>query len=271
MTPRLMRARHDVDVCIETWSGVLRGYLGPRVLYAYAKGSAIKDWSSRIDYVPILSDVDIHLMLAEGQELLSEDGGAFEEAMGLSSGYEQRFVEYNPDHLHIPRTQIVILNEIQRQEDYVPPLPEDVRVMFGEPVWMEPLAPDAVRRIDLERLKSDGESLQRLPMHVVDRTGPDLWVTIRQHLNWKVSPSPFRLLSQISADPLAVWSWNRTRIHGELVKRGYGEIAALYRAYYEAGWEFFESGMRSYSALRTMVAKGYRVVGQCAISAQRLR
>jgi hypothetical protein len=271
LTPRLKRARHDVDLCIQTWSGILCEFLGSRVLCAYAKGSAIKKWCSCIDYVPILSDVDIHLMLADGAKLFPDKEAAFEQAMGLSSSYEERFVEANPDHLHIPRTQIVILNEIQKEEDYVPPLPRDVRVMFGESLEMEPLPPGVVRRIDLERLASDGESLQRLPMSVIDRTGPDFWVTIRQHMNWRVSPSPFRLLSQVFPDPLAVWSWNRTRIHDELGKRGYTEIAASYEAYYEAGWELFESGMKSYSALRKMVVLGYRVIAGCLISAQELR
>ena len=215
-----------------------------------------------MDYVPIVSDVDIHLMLADEAELFPNEEAAFEEAMGLSSSYEERFVEDHPDHLHVPRTQIVILNEIQKAEDYVPPLLSDVRVMFGKPLLTEPPAAEIIRRIDLERLISDSRSLRGLPMSVMDRTGLDLWVTIRQ-MNWRVSTAPFRLLTQFSPDPLKIWSWNRTRVHAELERKGHAEIATSYKAYYEAGWGLFESGLRDYSALRTMVVQGYRVIAGC--------
>ena len=39
---------------------------GNELKYAYTKGSGIKPWDTPIDYVPILSDIDIHFMLTEG-------------------------------------------------------------------------------------------------------------------------------------------------------------------------------------------------------------
>jgi len=259
ISSRFQELKRDVDVCLETWSGVIRESLGSRAIYAFAKGSAVKNWDTFMDYVPLVSDVDIHLKIADDAEFFPGEG-AFEWAMGLSSRYEDGFREANPDNLHVPRTQLVILNEIQKQDDYVPPMPREVRTMFGEPSVRQPQPPEVIRRIDLERLREDGKMLGDLHRSVLDRTGLDLWVTIRQHLCWRVSPSPYRMLSQIFPDPLEVWSWNRSKVYSELLRRAFGEIANPYMSYYRSGWELFDSGMTSYPALREMVGLGYRVV-----------
>ncbi|MBU7004103.1 MAG: hypothetical protein HXS50_00955, partial [Theionarchaea archaeon] len=170
--------RRDVDVCIETWSGILRESLGYRALYAYVKGSTVKRWDTFMDYVPLVSDVDIHVKVANEDDFFPSEG-SFEWAMELSSSYEERFKIANPSHLHIPRAQIVILNEIQKWEDYVPSAPGEVRTIFGEPDEERPQSPDEIRHIDLKRLREDGEVIENLHKSVLDRTGLDFWVTIR--------------------------------------------------------------------------------------------
>ncbi len=35
-------ARHDVRMCIQAWSETLRKFLGEKLDYVYAKGSAVK-------------------------------------------------------------------------------------------------------------------------------------------------------------------------------------------------------------------------------------
>lgn len=259
ITHNLEGYRHDVDVCIEVWSGVLQESLGSKVLYAYAKGSTAKRWDTFMDYVPLVSDVDIHVKVSNDDDFFPVEG-SFDWAMELSSSYEERFRAVNPSYLHIPRTQIMILNEIQKWEDYVPSAPGEAQTIFGEPAEEHPPSPDKIRQIDLKRLREDGDTIEQLHKSVLDRTGLDLWVTIRQHLNYRVSPSPYRVLSQLSSNPLEIWMLNRTKIHSELKKRGYEELGNIYRSYYRTGWELFDSGMTSYAALRKMVSLGYHVV-----------
>ena len=73
----------------------------------YCKGSVLKDWDSPLDYVPELSDVDIHL-------LLCDDGaeerylGSVEQALRIQSRVEERYFSRAPQRLHVPRTQLLI-------------------------------------------------------------------------------------------------------------------------------------------------------------------
>ena len=262
--------RRDVDICIETWSDVLRESLGPKALYAYAKGSSVKRWDTFMDYVPLLSDVDIHVKVADEADFFPGEG-AFEWAMDLSSSYEEKFNEVNPGHLHIPRTQIMILNEIQKWDDYVPSPPGEAQPIFGEPAEEQSRSPEEIHHIDLKRLREDGEIIHGLHKSVLDGTGLDFWVTIRKYLNYRVSPSPYRLLSQFSPDPLEIWALNRTTVHAELRRRGYDELADLYRSYYLTGWALFDSGMTSYPALRKLASLGYRIVDASLESAEKMQ
>ena len=77
--------------------------------------------------------------------------------------------------------------------------------------------------------------------------------------------------SQFFPNPLDIWLWNRTAIHTELEKRGFEGLATLYRSYYRTGWELFDSGMTSYTALRRMVSLGYRVVATSLESVEKLQ
>jgi hypothetical protein len=267
---RLEGFRRDVDVCIEVWSGVLRESLGPRVLYAYLKGSAAKRWDTFMDYVPLVSDVDIHVKVANDDDFFPAEE-SFDWAMELSSSYEERFKAANPTCLHVPRTQIMIINEIQKWEDYVPSKPGEVRPIFGELAEENPQPPEEIRQIDLKRLREDGKVIGQLHKSVLDRTGLDFWATLRQRLTYRVSPSPYRLLSQLSSHPLEIWALNRTTVHSELKKAGYDELGTIYRSYYRTGWELFDSGMNSYSALRKMVSLGYHVIATSLELAEELQ
>ncbi|MHA2065893.1 MAG: hypothetical protein ACXABY_16100, partial [Candidatus Thorarchaeota archaeon] len=53
------KARHDIRMCLQAWIEILHDELGERIDYVYSKGSSMKNWDSPIDYVPVLSDVDI--------------------------------------------------------------------------------------------------------------------------------------------------------------------------------------------------------------------
>ncbi|MFX1533565.1 MAG: hypothetical protein ACFFDI_04955, partial [Promethearchaeota archaeon] len=55
----LEKAKNDVHYSLEIWTELLEELLADRIKYVFAKGSSVKKWDTPIDYVPILSDVDI--------------------------------------------------------------------------------------------------------------------------------------------------------------------------------------------------------------------
>ena len=268
--PLVDTTKADIQACLDVWTSVLQISLGLRIKYAYAKGSALKPWDSSIDYVPIISDVDIHIMLQDSNGLFPNSDDTFAEAMALSQEYEARFMEIRPEHLHIPRSQLVLIDKLSEILNYVPPRVQDVRIIIGE--FPEPFFPtmDTIRRIDHENLLSLTDFVSRIPNRIVDRTGFDFWSIIRE-MTWRVSPSPIRLLTQTAEDPIDVWSWNRTRIVRELRVQDYDAIADHYRDYYTAGWKLFLSGFTSSADFRQTLSNGYYVLQKCIKAVENIK
>jgi len=263
------RARKDVEAGLKAWVTVLKEDLGSRILYAYAKGSALKKLESPIDYVPIISDLDIHIMLADDDSLLSGSSGSFEEAIHFSKRYEDEYLLQNPRHLHVPRTQIMTINRLTSKLEYVPPRHQDIRKLIGD--MHEPIhqSDDDIRRIDRDNLLNYQEYIEALPRRLFDRTGLDYWFIIRE-MCWRVSPAPVRLLTQITEDPLDVWSWNRTTILKKLQSTDYLEIAEHYRDFYLHGWDLFLSNFTSSEAYRNCITAGYYTLTKCREEVQNI-
>ncbi|MFW9834750.1 MAG: hypothetical protein ACFFEK_12195 [Candidatus Thorarchaeota archaeon] len=261
----LKQAKEDVLLAVELWGHVLKETFGPRLKYAYAKGSALKQWDSLVDYVPVLSDLDMHIMLTDSGDMFPSDALGFSSSINVARQFEERFLKARPDHLHIPRAQIVHLNPTLDDPSFILPLVSEVHVMVGSPVDGKLPSDDEIKALDLKELQECAIYLQDLPRQAVDRVGLDFWTMLRR-INWRVSPSPIRLLTQIHSAPLEVWKWNRTRISQELKKNGYDSLVSSYRKYYETGWELFFSGFSDYGKLREIVIHGYDVLHKCVTS-----
>ncbi|MHA1742363.1 MAG: hypothetical protein ACTSVD_09780 [Candidatus Thorarchaeota archaeon] len=256
------RARHDIRICIQAWSATLRRTLGERLGCMYALGSAVRAWDSPIDYVPVISDVDIHVYLRNKTGLLAGSEDHMRAALDLSRLHERTFRELEPEPMHTPRSQVVVVNGLLGAEWYIPPRQRDVRPVVGElPELREP-PPERYRFVDRWRLEQDEEFVRRLPMRTFDRTGLDLWYVIRD-LTWRVSPAPARLLTQTYPVPADVWGWNRTRLLKELESSGYDTIASHYCAFYERGWDLFLSDFTDTEAYRQMILHGHTVLREC--------
>jgi len=261
----MRRARADVEGAIQVWTDILSNP-ERKVRAAYVKGSAIKVWESPIDYVPSLSDLDIHVLMPEELPLL-HSSDSFLEAMDISEEYETRFLQSYPDHLHIPRPQVLPLARLKKHVMYVPPRPGDMRMLIGE---FEPESlPDiqTIRGIDLENLQDIPEFLETLPLTVIDRTGIEFWTVIRM-MTWRVSPSPVRLLSQTYENPLDLWVWNRTSIEDLMVEHGYETLAGSFHGFYLSAWEVFLSEVKDLQAIRSCVKHGYQLLKGCFEASQ---
>lgn len=256
----LEQVRRDVDCCIEIWSEILSEDLRDRVEYAYAKGSCIKHWDSPIDYVPVFSDVDIHIKLRDGRNFYPDSYEGFVESLSTTEAYEDMFGERNSDPVHLPRVQVVLLNPILSDPDFI--LPWDlgmIRPMVGEPRLGEPPEHALLRSMDLRNLLNQVEVLGALPLSACERTGLDYWILVRR-LGWRVSPTPVRLLSQVVEDPLRVWGLNRTDVCEELEAHGFGDVSTSCKEYYLSGWEAFRSDFRDSRAMREALKAAYRVL-----------
>lgn len=254
------KARREVYSCIETWRTLFETRFEGRIEYAYAKGSGVKEWSSPIDYVPLLSDVDIHIKTRGDKSLFGSPETAVDEALEVSGEYERLFLEMNPDPLHVPRTQVVVLNDAVKDPRFLLPLEsDDIHVMFGEPdLRKEPLK-EKMRAVDHENLMELEGVLRSLPMSAMDKTGLDYWYLIRR-LVWHVSLAPVRLLTQVVEDPEEAWIWNRTKVCDKLEEYGFHGVSQSYRDYYLLGWEMFFTDLRDTRIMRSVVSKACDVL-----------
>lgn len=256
----LKKVKQEVYSCIDTWKTIFETRFDGRIEYAYAKGSGIKDWDSPIDYVPVLSDVDIHIKLGKNASLFSGPDTAFEEAIETSGRYEEMFLERNPDPVHVPRTQIVVLDDTMEDPDFLLSTDsDDIHVMLGEPELRRTEEEEKIRVVDFKRLMELEDTLRSLPLSAIDKVGLDYWYLIHR-LTWEVSPAPVRLLTQVVTEPEEAWGWNRTTVCDKLEEQGFPEVSRRYREYYISGWEMFFTDFKDPQVMREVVSKAYEVL-----------
>ncbi|HKZ41350.1 MAG TPA: hypothetical protein VJ044_10340, partial [Candidatus Hodarchaeales archaeon] len=187
----LMMCKKDISIALDVWKQILVTLFGGNLIIAYAKGSAVKPWESNIDYVPILSDLDIHILLENPHKTFFTEGttNAIETALQNSEKYETLFFEANPGNAHLPRIQVMFIEDLKLDPNYVPPLEEQCRMIIGQWKALEYPSEDEIRLRDKKSLLAQDEFIRQLPKKIFDRTDLDFWQTLRQ-ISWRVSPSP---------------------------------------------------------------------------------
>ena len=256
----LAQAKTDIDYSLEIWKNLLINEFNENIKYAYAKGSAVKPWDSPLDYVPILSDLDIHIKMGNNYEIFQNVPDPIAKSLDISEKYEYNFKQKFPNSLHLPRTQLVSIDHLETLPEYVPPRLKDIRKVYGEPVFPIPPHASRIREIDFSHLGKIKKTLENLPMSLIDRSGLDYWIVIRR-INWQVSPTPIRLLTQvIDTPPLEIWSWNRTKLVAELENNGFEELIQNYKEFYLKGWEAFLAQHQKSKTLRQIIYHGCKVL-----------
>jgi len=225
----------------------------------YFKGSAHKPWDSIIDYVPETSDVDIHVLF-ETDDAAARLLGSPKQAFAVCGDVETAFGAKIERPVHLPRPQLVILNDLLRDQDYCPSPRETVEVIHGREY--PEASPEQVARMsaaDRRGLTRDHEFLPRFPLRVVDKPGMLIRDMLRQ-LSWRVSPTGPRALSTLGVNPLEAWSGNRTRTVETLLALGKNDLAAAYLRFYVRSWDYFLSGYVDSDAGREAAGAGYAVI-----------
>lgn len=236
--PETLRA--ETEAMATAWVEVLRARLGDGAIRGiYLKGSAAKPWDSPIDYVPTVSDVDVHLWLARPNDRAKLDD--LPAALVIAESVRVAYLRRVRDPLHLPKPQLTLVNALHELPGYVPSPASTVRTLFGEPY--EGAAVDEAgearqRERDRVSLLAHRDFLAAVAMRVIDRPGPYL-ARILDELPWRVSPVAPRVLSLAGGGYDEVWTPNRTALIGRLRARGFALLAEAYELYYLGAWRVF--------------------------------
>ena len=228
----------------------------------YYKGSALKSWESALDYVPEISDVDLHIWLQtdEDAEALF---GSMEVALEVQAGLEREYKARVVDPIHFPRPQLMRMNRLVKGPNYVSPGPNVIRHLHGEPCPFKPYETDKMLRGDCEMALENAGFGDRLAGSAIDKPDRFLWKILRD-LVFRVSPSGPRAVHLLGASTVFAWESNRTHIHQELIDRDHSDLAEAYAQYYLAGWRYFLSKWTDTDAGREAVREGIRVLEMTA-------
>ena len=197
----------------------------------------------------MISDLDIHIGTINDQPIFPFDRDGFRYALETTRLYEERFNELRPDHIHIPRPQIVKMES--NREIWLPERSEDTLSLFGETPFREEESELDCRKRDQEALMELDTLLKHMPGRIIDRIGLEYFRILRE-LCYIVSPTPVRVLSQFT-DSKEAWRMNRTHIIKGLEGEGRNDLATSYRTYYLKGWEAFETGFNENSIMRELI------------------
>jgi hypothetical protein len=253
----LIKLKEEIEIAVRVSDEVLSEFHGDNINYAYAKGSAIKKIETKLDYVPFISDIDIHVSLKN--EAFTNDLEGFKNALSLSRRYEDTYNKILPEKIHIPRLQIMYLNQIKQIDEFVDPQESDVKVLQGNPVFNPTkFSKEEIRMKDRNLLLEEEEFLYGFSTTIVDRVGLDYWSALRRMV-FRVPPSVIRLLTQESDNPLEIWSKNRTEI-AKILKSKYPIIYDDYISYFVSGWQLFESNFSESIKFRNTIYHGYAVI-----------
>jgi hypothetical protein len=233
-------------------------------------GSAQKSWDSPLDYVPELSDVDIHVRWTHPERWT--DAIDLGRGLALHAQIEARYGAAIPEPLHMPRVQLVPVHQVEQIPSYFG-VPEGMTESLYGPAPKAATGLDqvAVSREDAASLVSMADPLMLAtePSRFVELPGWHLFGALR-NLNWRVSPVGPRALSALGTEYAVAWSANRTKTVGMLRDRGEYEVAAEYVGYYEHAWRYFLSGWRDTAAGRTAFAHAIRTIEVGAVIGARV-
>ena len=248
--------RREVDHMVEAFVEVLLEEIPESDMEGiYFKGSAQKHWDSPLDYVPELSDVDIHLLFAD-DTAIGRHLGSIPGVTHIQSRVEETYFSKEEKPLHVPRPQIVVLNQLLQEEDYVPTPEKAVSVLYGKDYPKGDYTDqDRIRLIDCKRVLQEEKFLSELPSRVIDKPSRYIWDSLRA-LVWHVSPVAPRVLHMLGLPTEKAWSINRTEAVSYLREKGEDQLAQHYSQFYLHGWKYFLSKYSDTDAGRSTQISG---------------
>ena len=253
--PKKEYLRKDIEIMVLCFIDVLFRYEKKTNVYGiYFKGSASKRWDSIIDYVPGISDIDIHFLLKDPKKMRKI---SLDEAFKFSSELRKLYKKRNRHPVHIPIVQMNLLNDLMEKEFYSPTPKSAIKVLYGKEYPDKKIILKKEVENSKKKIVEDAGALaEKLPMKVIDKTNGH--AKYLQDLAWRISPSVPNYLFLKLKDYDKVWSMNRTEIVNVLIKIGEKELAENYVKFYTEAWKYYLT--KSEQSLVSALKAGYNVL-----------
>lgn len=229
----------------------------PRVALrdVFFKGSAFKAWDDLVDYVPELSDVDIHVWF-EDDDGFDKTFPTLEATLEFSAKAEARFFAACPKPLHVPRVQLIALNWLLTYESFVSNPAGNPHSHFGlQYPNAQTMDPDVIRATDSQNLIEQAEQISSVirPERMVDKHSKD-FRSILCDLGERIGPLPSRVISVLGASFEDAWGGhNRSNLLRMLEAQGQHDLVSSIRGFYWNSWTYFLSQDRDGNAARTAI------------------
>lgn len=248
--------REEINFIIEAFIEVLLEKVPEsEIEMIYFKGSAQKKWDFSIDYVPELSDIDIHILFSD-ESSIKKYLGSTSKALAIQSKVETLYFSKSPNPLHIPRPQLMVLNLLMEEKDFIPTPKSAVSVLYGKDYPKPDYSNDEkIKNIDRNRILSEEKFLSEFSLKVIDKPSKYISESLRT-LVWHVSPIVPRVLHILGISTEEAWSINRSRSVLLLREMGEKQLALDYADYYLSGWEYFLSKYQDTNAGRSSIISG---------------
>ena len=136
----------------------------------YLKGSSVKAWESPLDYVPEVSDVDIHVWFRDDNSW-RRHLDTVPQALKIQAGVEACFKDRIARPIHHPRLQLIVLNTlITGLEGFVHAPRSTVTVLHGEAYPKADYRdPDTIRRYNSADLVERAAWVEQMPLQIIDK------------------------------------------------------------------------------------------------------
>jgi len=186
------------------------------------KGSTFKPWDGPYDFLPGLSDLDIHVYLPGGP--------------GDSFALRRRLLERVEPPPYDTPLQLLVL-DTATLPDWWTLLPGTYRVLAGEPPPVPVPASSLLRERDRMGLLEGGAHADVVATGVIVKRDEQLWDYLRT-LRWMFPAVLYRALTIAGEPPEKVWAMNRTEVGAAAEGRPeLGELHEAWCGYLEAALE----------------------------------
>jgi hypothetical protein len=236
MYPPQALIRTEVETMRREYTQALLDYGGSSVRDLFFKGSALKPWDSLIDYVPELSDIDLHLWLHDDAKLEWD----LEECLEIQARVEHHFFTQHPNPVHVPRVQLMILNEVLQQRGFVGSPAHTSRSEFGHAYPARIPSGFETHDMDRQNILRDAQAPGFEGHRIIDEPSKHLRRFLRD-LSWRMGPLASKVLSTLGADFNTAWGHNRTHLLGLLETRGQTALVNSIKGFYLSCWQYFLS------------------------------
>lgn len=254
--------KKEISIMIDAYiSAIFKHIPEKEIRGIYFKGSAQKKWDSPLDYVPELSDFDIHLLFYDDNAVDRYLGSPFQ-TMDILSDAEAVFTAKAVKPLHIPRPQLMVLNLLIKWKTYMSSPANAVSVLFGKPYPLSDYSEtNKFRAFDKGHLLEQEEYLKAFPLRIIDKPLKYIAGPMRD-MAWRVSPVVPRVLDLLGCESEASWSFNRTAAVQYLAEAGQEKLAEDYARFYLSGWDYFLSDYTDQKAARACLTAGLNVISR---------